>query len=71
MEKEIKKKPAAPPKKKRVSMGEYFRGIKTETKKVVWPTRKELGAFTAVVVLTWIVDSAVLAALRAVLGITL
>ena len=52
MEKEIKKKPAAPPKKKRVSMGEYFRGIKTETKKVVWPTRKELGAFTAVVVLT-------------------
>jgi preprotein translocase subunit SecE len=79
MEKDIKKKPAAPPKKKRVSMGEYFRGIKTETKKVVWPTRKELGAFTAVVVLTcaffavgfWIVDSAVLAALRAVLGITL
>lgn len=79
MEKEIKKKPAAPPKKKRMSMGEYFRGIKTETKKVVWPTRKELGAFTAVVVLTcaffavgfWIVDSAVLAALRAVLGITL
>ena len=79
MEKEIKKKPAAPPKKKRVSMGEYFRGIKTETKKVVWPTRKELGAFTAVVVLTCaffavgflIVDSAVLAALRAVLGITL
>jgi len=79
MEKETKKKPAAPPKKKRVSMGEYFRGIKTETKKVVWPTRKELGAFTAVVVLTcaffavgfWIVDSAVLAALRAVLGITL
>ena len=79
MEKEIKKKPAAPPKKERVSMGEYFRGIKTETKKVVWPTRKELGAFTAVVVLTcaffavgfWIVDSAVLAALRAVLGITL
>ena len=79
MEKEIKKKPAAPPKKKRVSIGEYFRGIKTETKKVVWPTRKELGAFTAVVVLTcaffavgfWIVDSAVLAALRAVLGITL
>lgn len=79
MEKEIKKKPAAPPKKKRLSMGEYFRGIKTETKKVVWPTRKELGAFTAVVVLTcaffavgfWIVDSAVLAALRAVLGITL
>lgn len=78
MEKEIKKKPAAPPKKKRVSIGEYFRGIRMETKKVVWPTRKELGTFTAVVVLTctffalgfWAVDSAVLAALRAILGIT-
>lgn len=79
MEKETKKKPMAPPKRKRVSMGEYFRGIRSEVKKVVWPTRKELGAFTAVVLLTcaffaigfWAVDSAVLAALRAVLGITL
>lgn len=78
MEKEIKKKPVAPPKRKRISFGEYFRGIKTETKKVVWPTRKELGSYTVVVVLTctffalsfWAVDSAVLAALRAVLGIT-
>ncbi|MBK5246900.1 MAG: preprotein translocase subunit SecE [Peptostreptococcaceae bacterium] len=78
MEKEVKKKPAAPPKRKRISIGEYFRGIKTETKKVVWPTRKELGSYTVVVLLTctffalsfWAVDSAVLAALRAVLGIT-
>lgn len=78
MEKDTKKKPVAPPKKKRVSLGEYFRGIKTETKKVVWPTRKELGSFTVVVILVctffalgfWAVDSAVLAALRAVLGIT-
>lgn len=78
MEKDIKKKPVAPPKKKRVGFGEYFRGIKTETKKVVWPTRKELGSFTVVVILVctffalgfWAVDSAVLAALRAVLGIT-
>ncbi|MBK5263440.1 MAG: preprotein translocase subunit SecE [Peptostreptococcaceae bacterium] len=78
MEKDIKKKPVAPPKKKRIGFGEYFRGIRTETKKVVWPTRKELGSYTVVVVLTctffalsfWAVDSAVLAALRAVLGIT-
>jgi preprotein translocase subunit SecE len=78
MEKDTKKKPVAPPKKKRVSLGEYFRGIRTETKKVVWPTRKELGSFTVVVILVctffalgfWAVDSAVLAALRAVLGIT-
>jgi preprotein translocase subunit SecE len=79
MEKEkVKKKPVAPPKKPRVSIGEYFRGIKTEVKKVVWPTKKELGSFSAVVVLVctffalgfWAVDSAVLAALRAILGIT-
>lgn len=78
MEKDIKKKPVAQPKRKRMSFGEYFRGIKTETKKVIWPTRKELGAYTMVVLLTctffalsfWAVDSAVLAALRAVLGIT-
>lgn len=78
MEKDTKKKPVAPPKKKRVSLGEYFRGIKTEIKKVVWPTRKELGSYTVVVVLVctffalgfWAVDSAVLASLRAVLGIT-
>jgi len=77
-DKDKKKKPVAAPKRKRVSFAEYFRGIKTETKKVVWPTRKELGAFTVVVVLTctffalgfWAVDSAVLAALQAVLGIT-
>ena len=43
-----KKVPAAP-KKKRGSIGEYFRGIKTEMKKLVWPTKKELGSFTAVV----------------------
>ena len=46
-----KKVPAAP-KKKRGSIGEYFRGIKTEMKKVVWPTKKELGSFTAVVLIT-------------------
>ena len=65
-----KKVPAAP-KKKRGSIGEYFRGIKTEMKKVVWPTKKELGSFTAVVLITcgffalafWGVDSAVLAVL--------
>ena len=73
-----KKVPAAP-KKKRGSIGEYFRGIKTEMKKVVWPTKKELGSFTAVVLITcgffalafWGVDSAVLAVLRVILGINL
>ena len=73
-----KKVPAAP-KKKRGSIGEYFRGIKTEMIKVVWPTKKELGSFTAVVLITcgffalafWGVDSAVLAVLRGILGINM
>ena len=76
-DKDVKKKPA--PKKERVSIGEYLRGVKTEIKKVVWPTRKELGSFTAVVIIACTffsllfaaVDYSVLAALRVVLGISL
>ncbi|MFV0518601.1 MAG: preprotein translocase subunit SecE [Aminipila sp.] len=74
-----KKKPVAAPKKKRAGIGEYFRGIKTEMKKVVWPTKKELGSYTAVVLFTcaffaiglWLVDLGVLSALKAILGISL
>ena len=78
--KETKKKPApAASQKKRVSPGEYFRGVRTEIKKVVWPTRKEMGTFTAVVILVCTffaiffgaVDFAVINGLRLVLGITL
>ena len=60
-------------------MKEYFKGIKLEMSKVVWPTKKELGSFTVVVIATcavfalgfWLIDTGVLAALKAVLGITL
>ena len=76
-QKDVKKKPA--PKRERVSFGEYLRGVRTEIKKVVWPTRKELGSFTAVVIIACTffsllfaaVDYSVLAALKVVLGITL
>ena len=66
---------AAPKKKKKKgSLREYFKGVKLEMKKVVWPTRKELGSFTAVVLITcaafavvfWAVDTGVLAAIKAV-----
>lgn len=65
--------------KNKGSIKEYFKGIKLEMSKVVWPTRKELGSFTAVVIATcavfalgfWLIDTGVLAGLRAVLGITL
>ena len=60
--------------KKRGSLKEYFKGVKLEMKKVVWPTKKELGSFTVVVLATcaafaavfWAVDSGVLAAIQAV-----
>jgi len=75
--KDVKKKPK--PKRERVSFGEYLSGVKTEIKKVVWPTRKELGSFTAVVIIACTffsllfaaADYTVLAALRVVLGINL
>ena len=61
-------------KKKRGSIKEYFKGVKLEMKKVVWPTKKELGSFTAVVLITciafalvfWAVDTGVLAAIKAI-----
>ena len=61
-------------KRKKGSIKEYFKGVKLEMKKVVWPTKKELGSFTAVVLVTcaafavvfWAVDTGVLAAIKAV-----
>ena len=56
------------------AIGKFFRDTKSELKKVVWPTKKELGSFTAVVLATcaafalvfWAVDTGVLAAIKAV-----
>ena len=58
---------------------EYFRGVKTEIKKVVWPTRKELVSYTVVVIITcavfalflWGVDSGFLAIIREVFNISM
>ena len=65
---------ASAQKRKRGSIKEYFKGVKLEMKKVVWPTKKELGSFTAIVLATcaafavvfWAVVTGVLAAIRAV-----
>ena len=35
--------------KKRGSFKEYFKGVRLEMKKVVWPTKNELASFTGVV----------------------
>ncbi len=66
-------------KEKKEGIGEYLKGVRQEMSRVIWPTNKELGSYTAVVIATcaffalgfWAVDSGFLAILRAVLGITL
>ena len=66
-------------KEKKPGFKEYLRGFRTEMKKVVWPTRKEVVSYTAVVIAVcdafavafWLIDTGVLAALKAVLGVTL
>ena len=76
---EANKKAPAAPKRERRSLKEYFKGVKLEMRKVIWPTKKELVNFSIVVVAVcaffalgfWAVDSAVLAALREVLGIAM
>lgn len=79
MDKEKTKKPApVAVKQKKPGIGSYFKGVKTEMKKVVWPTKHELVSYTTVVIVTctffglaiWAVDTGFLAALGKVLGIT-
>ena len=42
---------------KKVSNPGFFKGVRTELKKVVWPTRKELVSYTGVVIFTCVVFS--------------
>ena len=66
-------------KKNKGGIKEYFKGVKTEMKKVVWPTKKELGSYTAVVLAAcaffalafWLIDTGFLAILKELMGIHL
>ena len=66
-------------KKRKGGLKEYFKGVKTEMKKVVWPTKKELGSYTVVVLAAcaffalafWIIDTGFLAILKELMGIHL
>jgi|LSQX01.1.fsa_nt_gb preprotein translocase subunit SecE len=57
----------------------YFKGVRQELKKVVWPTKDELVTSTLVVLITctffsvafWLIDTGFLAALKGILGVTL
>jgi len=70
---------AAKDTKKKAGLGEYFKGVKLEMKKFVWPSKKDVVSYTAVVIVTcaifalgfWLIDTGVLAALKHVLNITL
>lgn len=65
--------------KKKGGVGAWLSGVKTELKKVVWPSKKDVVAYTGTVIVVcaifalcfWIIDTGVLAGLRAVLGVTL
>ena len=58
---------------------EYFRGVRTEMKKVIWPTKEETLKYTGVVVvvcaafalLFWLLDTGFLFILEQVLKITM
>jgi preprotein translocase subunit SecE len=66
-------------KQKQGGLREYFNGVKVETKKVVWPTRKELVSYTIVVfiacaffaVFLWATDTGFLAIIREVFNISM
>ena len=66
-------------KRKRGSLKEYFKGVKLEMKKVVWPTKQEMTSYTVVVLVAcaafalafWAIDSGFLAVLKALLGINM
>jgi preprotein translocase subunit SecE len=61
----------------KVSPGEFFRQVRVETAKVVWPTRKETGTTAVMVVIMttilgiffFAVDSAFSALVQALLGL--
>jgi len=78
----LKSKPKNAPAQQQEKSGgwrEYFRGVRIETKKVVWPTRKELVSYTIVVLIAcaffglflWGVDSGFLAIIREVFSISM
>ena len=48
-------------KEKKSGFKEYFRGVRTEMKKVVWPTRKEVANYFSITLLVCAIMSAIIA----------
>ncbi len=63
--------------KKKGGMKEYFKGVRTEMKKVVWPTKKELTSYAVMVIFAcavfalgfWALDTIFAAGLNALISI--
>ena len=70
---------ASAPQQKKNRIAEYFKGVRTELKKVVWPTKNELLRYFVVVFVVcaffalffWLLDTGILAILQQVLNITM
>ncbi|MCQ4925776.1 preprotein translocase subunit SecE [Tissierella carlieri] len=62
----------APTGTKKAKMSAYFRGVRAEMKKVIWPSRKELINYTGVVIMisalvaiiVWVLDLVIHGGLR-------
>ena len=57
---------AAQKNKKKKESGRFLQGVKTEMKKVIWPTRKELINYTVIVIVATLVVMAIIAVSDAV-----
>ncbi|MDY5739095.1 MAG: preprotein translocase subunit SecE [Anaerovoracaceae bacterium] len=76
--KERAKRNAVAQAKKTGGLKDSWKGVRMELSKVVWPTKQEMISYTGVVLAAcgffalalWAIDTGVLAALKAVLGVT-
>ena len=66
--KEIAKKTAVQPKKERRSLGQFFKEVFGEVKKLTWPTKKELLNYTLTVLGFILVFAAIIYALDLAFG---
>ena len=57
---------AAQKNKKKKESGRFLQGVKTEMRKVIWPTRKELINYTAMVIVATLIVMAIIAVSDAV-----
>ena len=55
-------KAATQKQKKQKMTGQFFRDVKVEMKKVIWPTKKEMITYTVMVFVTVIIVMAIIAA---------